>query len=69
MPGKLARCLKCNIEVIRIPKDQLEGKVSPRTFEGMEEYYLCPRCNNIYWNGTHYGNTLKKLEGIFNPVR
>jgi hypothetical protein len=61
------RCLKCNTEVIRISKDLLQGKIPQRTFEGTDDFYRCPQCNNIYWSGTHYRNTLNKLQRIFNP--
>ncbi len=61
------RCLKCNTEVIRISKDLLQGKIPQRTFEGTDDFYKCPQCNNIYWRGTHYRNTLNKLQRIFHP--
>ena len=61
------RCLKCNREVIPVAKDRARGKVPERTFEGTEEFYKCPECENIFWRGAHHKNTLNKLDRIFNP--
>jgi uncharacterized protein with PIN domain len=60
------RCLTCNTEVIRIPKDRIQGKVPHRTFDGTNEFFICPHCNNIYWSGAHYRNTVNKLDRILN---
>jgi uncharacterized protein with PIN domain len=58
------RCLNCNKEIVPVAKDKLQGKVPQRTFEGTNDFYLCPQCNKIYWHGTHYKNTLNKLARI-----
>lgn len=59
------RCLDCNVEVGRVDKTMLEGKVPPKSFEGFEEFFQCPNCKKIYWGGAHLTNTQKKLERIF----
>ncbi len=53
-----SRCLLCN-EILRaIPKDGLEGKVPDFIYRSYDSFHVCPRCQRIYWPGTH----LKKMK-------
>lgn len=60
------RCLRCNIEVRVVEKSKLKGKIPKQSFEGFDIFSECPNCHNVYWNGAHFTNTLKKLNRIFN---
>ena len=60
----LSRCLLCNSSLDSIKKDEVKGKVPPKVFEQHETFWYCPRCNKIYWRGTHYKDMLKKIDEL-----
>jgi len=62
---KLSRCPKCNTQIEETPKDELAGKVKEKTFRYYNEFWECPKCGSIYWQGAHWGRiraTLKEAE-------
>jgi len=60
----LSRCLICNSEVDEISKKDVKDKVPKRVFENNEEFWYCPRCDKIYWKGSHYEKMLEKIQKI-----
>lgn len=67
MPDKTAfffRCLLCNTEIKSIPKDKIRPKVPPYVYETQTNFLACPKCDRIYWKGTHVEKAMKKLEEI-----
>lgn len=63
-PDLFSRCLECNTPVLKKDKESLKDKVPERSYQYYSDFYECPKCNKIYWKGTHYSNTIKKLEKI-----
>jgi uncharacterized protein with PIN domain len=62
---KLSRCPKCNTQITPVPKEKLEGKVKEKTFRYYNEFWECPNCGSVYWQGAHWGRiraTLKEAE-------
>jgi len=60
------RCLLCNVELICVEKEKIKNKVPEYVFMTQEHFITCPKCNRVYWQGTHWGNVEKTLEEIFN---
>jgi uncharacterized protein with PIN domain len=60
----LSRCLICNSVVDDISKKNVEDKVPKRVFENNEEFWYCPRCDKIYWRGSHYEKMIEKINQI-----
>lgn len=60
------RCSLCNEEVIPISKERVKGKVPHYVYKTHEAFYTCPKCNKIYWQGSHYE---KFLEDIRKKIR
>jgi len=58
------RCSLCNKLLVDVPKSKVAGKVPPFIFSTQSEYRRCPKCNKIYWPGTHR----KHMEKIFDEV-
>jgi uncharacterized protein with PIN domain len=56
-----SRCLECNTPLKTIEKKQVEGKVPPFVFKTQEHFAYCPRCERIFWRGTHIDNVIKKI--------
>jgi len=61
-----SRCLHCNVPIVTAEKDSLWGRVPDYIFETKEHFRKCPKCNRIYWPGTHTRTSLGKIELVFN---
>jgi uncharacterized protein with PIN domain len=59
-----SRCILCNEELVDIAKDKVKDKVPEYVFKTQEHFISCPKCQRIYWQGTHWGNVRKTLEEI-----
>ena len=60
------RCTICNVGLEPIAKEKVNGKVPEYVFKTQESFFICPKCNRIYWHGTHWGNVnsiIKELDG------
>ncbi len=49
-----SRCPKCNHELAKVEKREVEGKVPEGTFEAFEEFWLCRGCGSVFWRGSHW---------------
>lgn len=61
-----SRCLLCNTEIESVSKDIVKYKVPPYVYETQGCFLHCPRCDKIYWSGTHVDRAKEKLGGILN---
>ena len=60
-----SRCPKCNAKLNVAAKETLAGKVEKNTFANYSDFWECPRCGQIYWQGAHWDRiraTLKTAE-------
>lgn len=62
------RCPECNASLKEIAKDKIIHRLEPLTKKYYQEFSLCPKCDKIYWPGSHYqhlnnllGNLQKKI--------
>jgi len=58
------RCILCNEVLTDIEKEQVKNKVPEYVFNTQSDFVRCPKCNRIYWQGTHWGNVVSTLKGI-----
>ncbi|MCX8043779.1 MAG: Mut7-C RNAse domain-containing protein [Desulfobacterota bacterium] len=58
----LARCLRCNKELVYVSKAEVAGHIPEYVYNNMNEFSMCLRCKRIYWKGTHYNNMLKLIK-------
>jgi uncharacterized protein len=56
----LVRCIECNNKLVKVKKEDVEGKVPPYVFKTQEKFMYCKKCGKYYWRGTHYQN-IKKI--------
>ncbi|MCD6321220.1 Mut7-C ubiquitin/RNAse domain-containing protein [Candidatus Bipolaricaulota bacterium] len=59
-----SRCLACNGPLVPVPKEEVLGKIPPRTAAWLDEFYRCRRCGKLYWPGTHYRRLRRVLDEI-----
>ena len=49
-----SRCPNCNGKLRRVAKEKVVGKVEENTFKHYDEFWRCPRCGQVYWQGAHW---------------
>ncbi len=57
----LSLCLKCNVRITELPVDQAENRVPEGIFKIHREFYECPRCRRVYWQGSHWKRMQQRL--------
>ncbi len=60
----LTRCLICNVEVQPVAPEEVAGVVPEGVLERHEELWLCPRCERVYWMGTHVKDMVERLRDL-----
>lgn len=58
----VSRCPKCNTSVKQRSKEEVRGRVEESTFRYYNEFWECPRCGQVYWQGAHWTRIRKTLE-------
>jgi uncharacterized protein with PIN domain len=61
-----SRCLLCNVLLSGVSREEVEGKVPDFIFYQQKEFYRCPQCQRIYWQGSHQENMVKRIEQLKN---
>jgi uncharacterized protein with PIN domain len=67
-----SRCPRCNTQLKTVPKDEIDDKVQPNTLKYYDEFWVCPNCGHVYWQGAHWSKiraTLKNAEEILGKKR
>lgn len=52
--GFLTLCLECNSPILPAKAGHLTERVPAHVLEEHEDFFLCPRCERVYWQGTHF---------------
>ena len=60
-----SRCVICNAELQDIAKEKVKDLVPEYVFNTQQDFTSCPKCNRIYWKGTHWGNVQKTIDEIY----
>ncbi len=50
----LTICLECNAKILKVGRAQIVDRVPANSLEHFQEFFLCPRCERVYWKGSHY---------------
>lgn len=67
----VSRCPKCNTQIKAVSKDSVAGRVGEATFTHYNEFWQCPNCSQIYWQGAHWkkiANTLDEAQKILGSI-
>jgi len=57
-----SRCPKCNTPVSPTVRSKVAGRVEKSTFDNYEQFWECPKCGQIYWQGAHWTRIQKSLQ-------
>lgn len=56
------RCMSCGGELRHESKEALRDRIPPKTFNWLDEYFVCSRCGKLFWKGTHWHRIKSELE-------
>ncbi len=58
----VSRCPKCNTRIKSTKKDLIRQSLPTATARAFEEFWICPACGKIYWQGAHWRKILETLD-------
>ncbi|MGA3059653.1 MAG: Mut7-C RNAse domain-containing protein [Candidatus Bathyarchaeia archaeon] len=67
-----SHCPVCNTKLKAAPKEQLSGELEKNTFTYYENFWKCPNCGQVYWQGAHWkqiSNTLKEAQAKLEKLK
>lgn len=56
-----SRCLVCNETIVSVSKDTIKSRVPDEVYKSYDEFYTCPVCKKVYWQGSHVAASKKRL--------
>ena len=59
---RTSRCPRCNITIHTAVKTCVADRVEKNTFAHYDEFWECPKCGKVYWQGAHWPKILATLE-------
>lgn len=62
--NELARCFECNALIEEVEKELVRDRVDPKTFDLYQNFFMCPQCHRVYWEGSHFIKLQNKIRSI-----
>ena len=59
---RTSRCPRCNTTIQTAAKTCVADRVEKNTFARYDEFWECPKCGKVYWQGAHWPKILAILE-------
>ncbi len=63
------RCLVDNTMVQKIAKEAIIDRLPPRIRRDFDAFWICPKCQRIYWHGSHYERMLEMVYEVCGEIR
>jgi hypothetical protein len=60
----LTRCSVCNTKIHEIAKNKIKDIVPDKVYLNNTIFWKCPKCQKIYWRGTHYNQITEKIKSL-----
>lgn len=60
----LSLCLHCNAPLRPVDKASVLERLPPRVRENYERFSTCDQCGRVYWEGSHWRNMQRLLDGV-----
>ncbi|AEH51713.1 Mut7-C RNAse domain-containing protein [Pseudothermotoga thermarum] len=61
---RMTRCSLCNAELILANPEKVKQKVPLYVQQIRNEFYECPVCGRLYWEGTHVEHALEEFRRL-----
>jgi uncharacterized protein with PIN domain len=62
--GFLSLCLQCNSPILPAKPHQLVDRLPGHVRLEFDEFFLCPRCERIYWKGSHFDRMYERVQRL-----
>lgn len=63
----LSRCSLCNEILEAVPPEDVKGLVPDGVTSRHHEFWRCPSCRRVYWQGTHWDKMVERLNDLRLP--
>ncbi len=63
----LSRCSLCNERLVQVPVDAVDGLVPEGVRSRHHEFWKCPSCRRVYWQGSHWDKMVERLDHLDLP--
>jgi uncharacterized protein with PIN domain len=60
----LPRCACCNTTLEVLERKEAKDRVPPYVYRRHREFTICPRCERVYWRGTHWQRLRQTIDEI-----
>jgi uncharacterized protein len=61
LPMRESRCMNCGGVLRRVEKQTVAERIPPKTAKWLDEYFVCVRCDQLFWRGTHWRKITARL--------
>ena len=58
------RCVACNVPLKPLSRERARNLVTPYVEEHAAAFAVCPGCERVFWQGTHFGDMERKIGRI-----
>jgi len=63
-----SRCMECNAKLDAVGRSQVAARLPAGTGSFYDRFSLCPGCDKIYWQGSHYRAMCKLIAALGIPA-
>lgn len=56
------RCTRCNGKLKKTEKQKIEHRLEPLTKQFYNDFMVCTKCSQIYWQGSHYERAMHLVD-------
>ncbi len=63
----LSRCSLCNAILVPVPLDDVKNLVPEGVRSRHHEFWRCPSCKRVYWQGSHWDKMVERLNHLDLP--
>jgi len=64
----LSRCSLCNEILAPLPPEEVGGLVPEGVRSRHREFWRCPSCRRVYWQGSHWNKMIERLNQLDLPT-
>lgn len=64
LPLAAPRCMSCGGRLQAVDKESVRDRIPPRTYPWRDDYYVCQRCDKLFWQGTHWQKIRQHLASV-----
>ncbi|MEO0205655.1 MAG: Mut7-C RNAse domain-containing protein [candidate division WOR-3 bacterium] len=59
-----SRCICCNELLLPVEKEKIKDRIPFYTYKNFNEFAQCPKCQRVFWKGSHYQKMVNQLKEI-----